>query len=344
MSIIYAEGFDDGILRGQALGVAPTVSALFPRTGAKSLRCFASSGSFTSSLYRVNVGSLATGWTYVAFIFDALYGATVVSLNDNGTRHLNINLRTDGKFEVQRNGVALTGGVGTFVYTANTYVQLAMKYTINDTTGAFELRINGSPTADIGISSVDTRNGANALISQYDYGWVDGLGGTRTIYIDDIIVQDALGASPENTWLGDIEAYYLFPNGAGSSSQGTIGGTSPAATRWQSLNEVVADNAVTTVDFTTVTDKLLMAYDDIPVTTGVIYAVIPILRALKTSAGARAMRALAYLSATQLNGSDQYLSTSWVSWQPDVWHRDPLGNVWTGANVNAAEFGVQLQV
>jgi hypothetical protein len=347
MAIIYAEGFDDGIMRGATGGAdAPTASTDQPRTGTHSLKTFLNaSGAFDSSFYSVSHAALATGWVYVAVYLPAAPAATarLVALLDTATVHVTLDLGTDRKLIATRNGTALA--TGSFVLPTSAWTHLAIKATIADAAGAVEVRINGSPTPDIDESSVDTRNGGNASWDVTRIGWFSGgnMGVNTGVYHDDLVIQDTTGSAPENDWLGDVECRYSFPDAAGDEQDFTVAGSRPPATAWESLDEVPADDAVTLIESNTPTDQVLLNYGAIAAG-GTIYAVIPLLRALKDGAGARSIAPREKLGTTVRNGADIALSTSWVTYQGDVWHRDPDGSVWTTSSVNSSQAGAEVTV
>lgn len=70
---------------------------------------------------------------------------------------------------------------------------------------------------------------------------------TGNWYFDDLAINDSTGAT-QNSFPGAGNIVYLRPSGAGDSTQWTIGGSSPAATNWQSVSEVTPDDAITFVD------------------------------------------------------------------------------------------------
>lgn len=344
MSVIHAEGFDDGVLRGLGGGNNPaTVSTSAVRTGTRGIRVTTGSSSFVG-YYTVTTADMATGIINFAYRAAALPGGTIslMQILDNGTVHLEIRLRADGKFDISRNGTSL--GVGTFVLAANQFVHISFKFLIHDSTGTAELRLNGAATPDINLSGQDTRNAANATISMVRLGQMTSSINTTGVAFDfdDLIVQDLNGSAPENSWLGDSEVKYLFPDGVGDNADFTVGGSSPAATTWESLDEVPVDDGVTLVKSATVGHKVTTANQDLS-GAGTVYAVVGLMRAKKAAAGTRGVKQSIKLSGTEVLGAEHALSTSWATYQ-NIWHRDPASAVWTTANVNAAKPGFEITV
>lgn len=341
MSVIWAEGFDDGIMRGGLGGNnLPTVQTTAPRTGTRSLRAVTGSNGFTS-VYTMPHAALATGFTSFGMNMASIVGGQIIwSGYDNATQHIYLVLRSDGKFEVFRSG-GTSLGAGTYVYTAGTYVHLSFKWTISDAAGVFELRINGATTPDINLSAIDTRNAANAQLTQQQVGMLNsGVNATGVnLYIDDIVLQDTNGSAPENSWLGETEVAYLFANGAGDDADFALGGSAPAASTYESWDEVPVNDGVDMVTSATVGDKANTAFSDLS-GAGTIYAVVGLMRAKKAAAGTRNVKQSIKVSGTEVLGSEHALSTSWLTYQ-NVWHRDPSNAVWTTTNVNGIKAGVE---
>lgn len=106
---------------------------------------------------------------------------------------------------------------------------------------------------------------------------VGSLGGSSNypnfdIFIDDVAVNDSTGTH-QNGLPGEGSIIALRPSGAGESTQFTIGGSSPAATNYGSVNDTPPDSAITfvkektlnKVDFYTVAPSGLTVADTINV-------------------------------------------------------------------------------
>jgi hypothetical protein len=347
--ILWAEGFDDGAMRGTPAAWTnnpvfyPTVESVAQRSGPYGLQCFASSPSFASSYYQVTIPNTVTGYLYCAVQMDQLY-ATPAWTNDafikflgNSDVHLELVIRMDGHFEVNGPGGSL--GTGTFVYTPYSWVGLACKWTIADS-GSFELRVNGSTTPDIAVSSVDTKAGTlYPYVSLIQFGWIDPESGQKLYWFDDIVIQNT--TAPVTDWLGDPSLRYLRPNASGDISQWVIGGTAPAGTDWQSVNEVPPDDGVTLIETQTSGDRTNFEMENLSDTTGTVFAVVGLARLRKEAAGTRTVQQTLKLNTTTVSGDHHALSTSWSTYQY-VYYTDPEGNTWTGTNVNLLKAGVRL--
>jgi hypothetical protein len=65
-------------------------------------------------------------------------------------------------------------------------------------------------------------------------------------YFDDIYVNDTSGSTC-NSFQGDLQGLAFLPSGMGQFTQWSIGGSAPAATNWQSVDDVAPDGDTTFV-------------------------------------------------------------------------------------------------
>jgi len=336
MAIIDAIGFDDAdAVLAITDGGSHSIDTTSPRTGARCLR-LNSSGIGAQSSAQYTIATLATAFVYFAFNATILTNSGFLDFLDNTTVHLRLNVRADGHFEVFRGAGTTSLQIGTFVYTASAYTQCAIKYSIADAGGTFELRLNGSTTPDITFTG-DTRNAANAQVTNYI--WRSPSGNSASLRLDDLVFQDTTGSAPENDWLGDVGCEYAFPNGVASNNWTVTGAADAAA----ATSEVPADDGTSTIDSATVGQKALLDYDNLVVTSGTIYAAVHVIRAIKSAAGPREIRSTNKLAGTEVNGSSQALATGWARYR-QVYHRDPSGSAWTGANFNSAQWSTEVTV
>jgi hypothetical protein len=341
MTMLLTDGYDDGVCLGALLGsVAPTIQTAAPRTGTRSLRCQTSASSQTSFV-KYTIANTTTGVCHVAMNLGAAWlgGVSIIQLIDTATLHAELRLNAAGKFEVY--SVGTLRATGTFVYSAETWVQVQLKWTINDSTGLIEVRINGATSADATFSG-DVRNGANAYVNVVQLGQQSvGVNTTGSPgYLDDLVIVDDQG-SYNTGYLGDVEAKYTFATGAGDQQDWTIAGSSPAGTAYQSVNEVPVDDGVTLLESSTVSHRFLLGWEDLSNTSATIFAVATNLRAQKASAVNREIKSTAKRTSTTLGGLHT-LSTSWATYQ-HIRETDTEGvNPWTGTNFNSTQWGCDV--
>ena len=144
---------------------------------------------------------------------------------------------------------------------------------------------------------------------------------------------------PGNVPLGDLVGINLPVTANGSPQSSVIGGTTPAATRWESVE--TDDGNVTLVEFADSGDE--DNYEHLALDSGLtVKALRVISRIRKSDAGAGAVT----LSVDNTDGElvtnrlpvasvDNYETVS------ATFERDPLGAEWTSTTVNDAEIGVK---
>jgi hypothetical protein len=351
MSILQVAGFDDGLIapfvqiqQGNT-AIAVTTNA---RTGSHAMML----GGSGTPIARVNWPvNLTTGWVYFGVfprILPPVAGTNgqYFQIQDNGTMQVQLYLRSDGRFDLY-GGAGTVVATGSYVFPPNVWGHAAVKFTIANSGGIVQVRCNGLPTNDINYTG-DTQASANAFANQFQtlvHGFSMG-DAPDLLRIDDYILQDATGSAPENDWLpgGDIGLYPIRVTADEAATGYTAGGTAPASTLWQSVDDPTSDELVTTIDDTgTVGDFASFEMGDLPVDVTTIHAFVAQLRAMKSDAGARSIAARWKLGATVALSGDLALSTTLNTYQ-GIFHRDPNGATITRANVNASKLGVKLSV
>jgi hypothetical protein len=259
------------------------------------------------------------------------------NFTDTGTGQVNIVLRPDGRIETYRGSTLLaTTAVGIGVSQYNYFEVFA---TINNTTGAVQLRLNG--TNILNLSGVNTRNTANNQINGVT---INGHAGTTSLGLigtganmDDFYICDTTG-STNNTFLGDVRVQAIFPTGAGNYTQWS---PTPAVPNWQNVDENPATDDTDYNASATAVQKDSFAFADITPATGTVYAVAHNLMMRKDDAGVRTVRALARLSGTDGFGANINVGNSYANYQT-IFETKPGGGQYSIADVNNSEFGYDL--
>lgn len=345
MSVIWANGMEDNRIRATATSNA-SVSTTDPRTGTRKLNC-TQGGVFSSTYIYIDHAAITTGWVYCAFKnnqpqWQAAHPLVSLVADAGATGHTYLWFRQDGRFELRLGATVLA--TGTYVVRAGEWIQLAIKIVIADApNGRYELRINGSTTPDINFSG-DTRNGGSANWTRTYFGsWDTSQFTVLSFDFDDLIIQDNAGSSPENDWLGDLQIDAAIADGDGDDTAWAIGGSSPAATRWQSIDELVADDAVTLVESNTVGQRNLFTFAAVPTTQTVAIFVAAMItaRMIKASATARGVKQAFKSGGTLGLGAEHTLTTSYADYA-HIAHDDPGGSAWTNTTFNGAQGGVEV--
>lgn len=332
MALLFMDGFDhyataDFLKKWTAYGsYAPTIGATSGRRGGGGL---IGNTTTTSANYTKTISSTSTvivGAAYKA----GTNGTDVIRLFEGSTQHITLYFTSTNTYKLYRGtntGTLLA--TGTTVHSSGIWAYLELKATINDSTGAYELKING--VSEFSASNVDTRNGGTS-------GVVDsvGLGGNNGVY-DDFYICDTSGAT-NNNFLGDCRIDTLLPSGDGNYTQFTPStGTAHYAT--------VDESTPNTTDYnysSTSGDRDSYTFPDLAgLTSQTIYGIQINAAALKSDSGSRSLGTMSRLSGTDKDGSGAALGTS-LAYISEIQETDPASAAWTEANINAAEFGVKV--
>jgi hypothetical protein len=205
------------------------------------------------------------------------------------------------------------------------------------TNGIYELRQN--EVAIISGSSVNLANtgsdGADAI------GW--GFHASGTITVDDVYVADDTGAAPTNTFLGDSVASHVLPAAEGHQIDFTPStGTNNAALVDDS--ETAASGADYNSSDTNAQEDYY-TFADLPATgLGTIYGVRISGSWAMATAGSRVARYRYYNGSTEFTlGSNISAASTSIVELPQISELNPnTGVPWTKAEVDAAEFGVEV--
>ncbi|MGH7343291.1 MAG: hypothetical protein ACREK4_00130 [Candidatus Rokuibacteriota bacterium] len=308
---------------------ANTGAPTLPSNGRRSTKCLSSTGAtFTKTL-----DAQATWIVGFAFRLANLPSSTqsLIALLDAGTIQTDVRLNQDGTLSVTRNGTVL--GTSAFALSVGNYVYLEFKCFIHDTTGTYEVRVNGSNK--VSGSSADTKNTANATANQVKLGSA-GLSWDA----DDLYICDGAGSS-NNNFLGDCRVDYYAPNGAGNSTQLTRGGADSGA-NWSQVDETPPNDDTDYNQSSNVGDIDLYDVTDMTHTPSSIFGVQLNLNAKKDDAGTRSIAGVVRSGGTNYEGGTQALSTSYVYYL-EVRETDPdTSAAWTKTGVNNAQFGVKV--
>jgi hypothetical protein len=258
----------------------------------------------------------------------------VIALTDAGTLQCDVRISTVGILSVTRNGTVL--GTGTAVLQPNVWYYIEFKCTISDAAGVAVVRVNG--VTDINLSSVDTKNTANATADQVQLGG-GGPSVNANVDWDDLYINDNAG-STNNDFLGDVRVEAIFPSGNGNSSV-LVGSDGNSTDNYLLVDEAAPNGDTDYVESSTVGDKDTYAYGNMATTAGTVFAVQTVPYARKTDAGVRSIVSVARLSATETDGPAQTLSTTY-QYLPDIRETKPGGGAWTITDVNNVELGTKV--
>lgn len=183
-------------------------------------------------------------------------------------------------------------------------------------------------------------------------------------YFDDLVINDAIGTTGNtngmNSWPDEHAIFRLHPNGAGDFAEGAAGGSSPAATGWESVDEVSPNDDIDYWQFQTdvsanssSADRLDVACEDFtPSTSGIIAVAVSgrVRGATAATTCSWVPRIKSQASGTIQEGTTTTIqSTSWfnnddtaTTRQPKlIQYKDPqnTSNNWTVPLLNSMQIG-----
>jgi hypothetical protein len=251
---------------------------------------------------------------------------------EGSTVHLQLAFTTDPG-TVPGTTIQLKNSAGTVLATTSIlfdgalWTYFEVKFTINDTTGSFELRINEAVAAS--VSGIDTKNGGTGNVDTFIC--TSPISANRVFY-DDMYIGD--------TYLGDIVVRTLLPNGDGDSSQWT--GSDGNSTNNSLLVDEANSSATDYVLASTAGLTDLYALGDVP-TTDAVYGYRQLTYAGKSDGGTPPVLkpVTKGQSGTVREEAGLTLSTTYATYASAWRTTDPDGNALTPARINAMQVGVR---
>jgi hypothetical protein len=226
--------------------------------------------------------------------------------------------------QVTRNGALLQSVPSDIVVGAYNYIEF--KLTVNATSGAWEVRVNGvTKLAGAG----NTRATGNNWVNQIRLNGGDGY--------DDFYVLDTTGAVA-NDFLGDVYVVALFP------TSDVVAGWTPSsgASRWAVIDEGSMNSDTDYVSTSTVNDVFACGLSDLPASAWQVKAIQTVTAVRKDDAGTRIIRPLLRIGSTNYETADVSVGDTYVM-RPDGWSVNPATSAaWTVADVNALAVGARL--
>lgn len=275
---------------------------------------------------------------YTGFAFSCAYGdasAPILRWMDGTSDQIDLRVTSTAGFQITRNGTPL-GTSADDVIAFGFYNYIEMRVTFNNSTGTVQLRVNGTDV--INQSSLDTTNTANAFANRIRLQPF-ATSGSYDIRFDDLYILDSTGSSPHNAFLGECRVETHYP-----SANGTFVEFSPvgAGANYQCVQETPADDDTTYTVGNSIGNRDLYTLSPYSFV-GTIYGVQNCVTHRKDDVGNRTIAPLTRVSSTLYEGTqDPCLSQYKVT--RTIWARNPnTGNLWTVADVNAAQFGLIIK-
>jgi len=266
-----------------------------------------------------------------------LSGATLglyFQLTDVAANQVCIVFRQDGAILLTS---ATPGGTVLATYSgavtaANTWFAFEFEVVINNTTGSFKVRKNGSTTDDHSTTGINTRPGANAYANKLTMSMNVAVNAQQ---VDDLFWQSG---SVSGTFFGDIRCYTRMP----ASDAAAVFSRSTGATNFSCVDETLQNGATDYVFSANVNDADFYTIAPIAVTPISVVAVTTRGFLQKSDAGTRGAQVQLKSGAVTVGSTPTLLSSSfgWM-WRTDL--TDPNTTAaWTAAAVNNVQCGVKV--
>ena len=325
----------------------------FARTGLYSVR-FCLQGAYgpfvCGGVRRVFGGEKTTvGLGYALYLEDLpdrdnLTTTLALIMDNTNTTQCSLSLWTTGQIAAYRGTPSdsrLLAVSDVPVIVADAWQHVEASFTIGDSDGAIEVRVNGETV--LSVMNVDTQATAITTAAQVIYPCGLGSLGTSRIfgYFCDLFCWDNL-TDNNNDFIGDKKVYTLWPNDDTSTSEWeNYGASSP----YNCINEhsqdgdntyIAADwpgsSSVFTSDF---------EFEDLPAEVVSIAGVQTYIMSRKTDAGIATFQPSLLTTSYDTNGETHALTTEYTYYD-DVFETNPdTGAAWTPEELNAAQLRIQ---
>lgn len=243
----------------------------------------------------------------------------------------------DGTLKVYRGSTVLGTSVPQMSFDQWHLVELRWQIT-STTVGIVEVWIDG--TRWLNLTAIDNTQTANANVQYVQLGGNNAIATTAYLGFDDFAINDTAGTI-NNGQIGDGRVVLLKPNGAGSNTGQTRGGTDSGA-NWSQVDEV-PPSLTDYVYSSTVAARDTYALEDVPAGTWAINCVEALAYAQNNDSGTGSLGLTLKSGATTNEATAQNLTTSGTYYR-QLYETDPdTSGAWTVAAVNALEAGTTVR-
>jgi hypothetical protein len=276
----------------------------------------------------------ATWIAGVAYAGPAATNQVIVAFMDAGSAQVELRLNTSNQVVVTRNGTVL----GTSVATVNPaiYNYYELKATIHNTTGAYEVQVNGASV--LSGSGANTRNTANNYANQVSFCGSPATAGTNLgLVVCDIYVFDGTG-SVNNTFAGEVRVQTSLVTGAGNYAQFTPS----TGSNFQNVDESVENGDTDYNSSSTVNQIDSFAMADLVAGTQAPKGVQVTIVWRKDDAGVRQGAALLRIGGADYVGNTVTLGSAYSMAMQEYDTNPATAAAWTASDVNGMEAGYKL--
>ncbi len=215
---------------------------------------------------------------------------------------------------------------GTTIVPTHRWFYVELKCIVG-TSGHATVQLNGAPEIASSVGNFGTGNIEQIRFSNHSL--------SGNTHVDDVVVLDTSGSSPQNDFLGDVRVETLYPVADGTYTAWT---PKTGTDHYKMVDEAQIDGDTSFVKDANPTDKDSYVMDTFA---GLIYSAQLNIGARKGESALRQLKPMIRQGGTDYLGSLATLSLDYLfySWILD---NDPTGSPWLAATINADEFGQEL--
>lgn len=319
MSLLFTDGFDNQSPANSGKYNSFTGYPLYVYSG-RTGNSAGWSGGFATKNLSSNKSTLVAGFALKAYVG---YAGTILKFVDSSTTQIYLNINVSGQIEVKHGDGTTLGTYSTITDSAWMYVEF--KSTFNNSTGSYDLKING--ISEVSGTNVDTQNSANAYANKVELGF----DGSVIAEFDDYYVDDA-------NFLGNVKVYTMNP-----TSDSSVAWTPSADTNYQCVDDGgnYHDSDSSYVSVTAAGLKDLYGLSNLSLSSGTIKGIAHNFVGKKTDTNPANIIPKIVTNSTEYSGSAIAMTTSYVSYQT-IWENNPdTSTAWTYSEVDALISGFE---
>jgi flagellar hook-associated protein FlgK len=338
MTIVFMDSFDhytnDDVLKKWTT-CSTTVPALGAATGVNPAWACPPGGQGWTMGGAGNYLSKTLPATYTVGIigcnywFNSIAAGTLLVFADGDAEQCSIRMDASGHITVSRNGTLLATSTNTI--TQQTWYHIEAKVTVHNSTGTYEVRVNGTATNWIAAATgKNTRAQTNDYFTQ-----VRAVMAQANCRIDDFYVLNC-SSSPNNDFLGPQKIFTCHPKGVGNYSQWTAN----YMTNFENVREFSGDGNSTFNQSSTANQIDTFDMDSLPNAT--VNGIQHVIMARQDTGTGRTLCPVVRSGSTDYVGSTLSTTAGYV-FLIDPKDVDPATSAqWTYTNFNGEEFGYKL--
>jgi hypothetical protein len=342
MALLFMDGFDSCNLSNKWYSTNYWGSSSIVSSGRNSSKCLqhrvdGRSDAFyyyaCDTCYFSEIKTIIIGFAF--YVPSTMQQRYVFYYGDNIQCAVQMDTGNNWSFRVGNSFTQLGSSFSVDNYSVWNYIE--MKITVDDSVGAYEIRVNG--VTKISGSNVDTRgySGTDKInqfrLFTYSHPW-----STTNSYYDDLYILDNSG-SINNDFLGDCRVDVIKPNGAGTTTQWTPS----TGANYECVNEVPESG--TDYVYTSTLDNIdLYSLEDLPVgANGEIFGIMINHWEKRAEVGVPTRTAPLYrIGGTTYELTDRDLGSSYT-YDKEVIELNPdTGVQWIDDDINSLEVGIKL--